>query len=97
MNFSGMSSAVRGLIPKSSGGRMALGAGGALGMAVGVAGYKNHRSNQRLSQLNREMDAFDRLPLSQRKQITLDSAYDFGQEHGDYMKRRIELGNFPTL
>jgi len=37
------SSAVRGLIPKSTGGRMALGAGGALGVAAGVAGYRNRQ------------------------------------------------------
>ena len=38
----GMSSAVRGLIPKSTGGRMAM--GGALGIAAGVAGHRNRSS-----------------------------------------------------
>jgi len=37
----GMSSAVRGLIPKSTGGRMAMGGMGALGVAAGVRSYRN--------------------------------------------------------
>ena len=41
--MAGMSSAVRGLIPKSAGGRMAMGAG-ALGVAGGVAGYQKRSS-----------------------------------------------------
>lgn len=40
----GMSSGVRGLIPKSTGGRMALGAGAALGVAGGIAGFRNRRT-----------------------------------------------------
>lgn len=40
---SGISSAAKGLIPKSTGGRMALGAGGVLGVAAGVAGYRRSR------------------------------------------------------
>jgi hypothetical protein len=39
-----MSSAVRGLIPKSSGGRMALGGMGALGLAAGVRSFNNRSS-----------------------------------------------------
>jgi len=49
--MAGMSSAVRGLIPKSTGGRMALGAGGAVGLAAGVSGFRNRRKQQ-------EYDAF---------------------------------------
>lgn len=45
---SGRSSAVRGLIPKSTGGRMALGAGGALAVAGGVA------MNRRRSSTNQD-------------------------------------------
>ena len=41
----GMSSAVRGLIPKSAGGRMAMGAS-ALGIAGGVAGYQKRSSGR---------------------------------------------------
>ena len=40
----GMSSAVRGLIPKSSGGRMALGGVGALGLETGVRSFNNRSS-----------------------------------------------------
>ena len=36
-----MSSARNGLIPKSAGGRMALGGAGALGIAAGVRSYRN--------------------------------------------------------
>jgi hypothetical protein len=43
--MAGMSSAVRGLIPRSTGGRMALGAGGALAVAGGVAMNRRNRSN----------------------------------------------------
>ena len=39
-----MSSARNGLIPKSVGGRMALGGAGALGIAAGVRSYRNRSS-----------------------------------------------------
>lgn len=45
--MAGMSSAVRGLIPKSTGGRMALGAGAALAVAGSVVGYRSYNSPQR--------------------------------------------------
>lgn len=41
----GMSSAVRGLIPKSTGGRMAMGGMGALGVAAGVRSHRNRNSS----------------------------------------------------
>jgi hypothetical protein len=41
----GMSSAVRGLIPKSAGGRMAMGAS-AIGIAGGVTGYQKTSSGR---------------------------------------------------
>ena len=41
----GMSSAVRGLIPKSTGGRMAM--GGTMGIAAGVAGATSMRNSYR--------------------------------------------------
>lgn len=47
--MAGMSSAVKGLIPKSTGGRMALGVGAGLGVAGGVV------AGRRMSQL-RKMD-----------------------------------------
>ena len=43
--MSGMSSAVRGLIPKSTGGRMAM--GGTMGIAAGVAGATSIRRSYR--------------------------------------------------
>lgn len=39
-----MSSARFGLIPKSAGGRMALGGAGALGIAAGIRSYRNRSS-----------------------------------------------------
>lgn len=41
-----MSSAVRGLIPKSTGGRMALAGGGALAVAGGVTNFRNKRRKE---------------------------------------------------
>jgi hypothetical protein len=41
--MAGVSSAVRGLIPKSAGGRMAMGAS-AIGIAGGVTGYQKRSS-----------------------------------------------------
>jgi len=46
------SSAVKGLIPKSTGGRMALGAGGALGVAAGVAGYRKHQRTNMINSMS---------------------------------------------
>jgi hypothetical protein len=43
--MAGMSSAVRGLLPKSAGGRMALGAS-AIGIAGGVTGYQQRSSGR---------------------------------------------------
>lgn len=40
-----MSSARFGLIPKSAGGRMALGGAGALGVAAGIRSYRNRSSS----------------------------------------------------
>lgn len=73
---------------------MALAGGGALAVAAGVSSYRRNRSQ---SQLNQEMNAFDRLPRSERERITLQSAYDISTEQGDYMRQRIAAGNFPTF
>jgi hypothetical protein len=43
---SGASSATRGLIPKSTGGRVAMGAGAGLGVEAGVAGYRKRSSGR---------------------------------------------------
>ena len=50
-----MSSAVRGLIPKSSGGRMALGGMGALGLATGVRSINNKIEQRDYNQRRQEM------------------------------------------
>ena len=89
-----MSSAVRGLIPKSAGGRMALG-GSALSIAAGVTGYKKRSSGR--NSIEQSMNEFDSLPYAQRKKMTIDAAYGVSPEHGDYVKRRVDMGNFPSL
>lgn len=53
--MAGMSSAVRGLIPKSTGGRMALGAGGAVGLAAGVTSFRNSRKQQKIDNFNQRL------------------------------------------
>ena len=54
-----MSSAVRGLIPKSSGGRMALGGMGALGLATGVRSVNNridrNNTQRKMNELNKNI------------------------------------------
>jgi hypothetical protein len=84
------SSAVKGLIPKSTGGRMALGAGGALGVAAGVAGYRRRQAYQ-------QQAAFDRLPASQRIPSMQQAANGISPEFGSYIQQRINAGNLPTL
>ena len=49
MNYS---SAVRGLIPKSTGGRMAMGGIGALGVAGAVVGARNVSRARRMDKMN---------------------------------------------
>lgn len=53
-----MSSARFGLIPKSAGGKMALGGMGALGVAAGVRNYRNRTSGANVSQ--EAMDSYAR-------------------------------------
>lgn len=84
------SSAVKGLIPKSTGGRMALGAGGALGVAAGVSGYRKRQAYQ-------QQAAFDRLPASQRIPIMQQAANSVSPQYGSYIQQRINSGNLPTL
>jgi hypothetical protein len=90
----GMSSAITGLIPKSAGGRMALGTS-ALGVAAGITGYKKRSSGR--NSIEQSMNEFDSLPYAQRKKLTVDAAYGVSPEHGDYVKRRVDMGNFPSL
>lgn len=77
------------LIPKSTGGRVALG-GGAAGVAAGVAGYRS-RSSGRMNQ-----QQFDALPIAQRAPHMIDAADAISPEQGEIMRRRLAAGNFPT-
>jgi hypothetical protein len=58
-----MSSARFGLIPKSAGGKMALGGMGALGVAAGVRSYRNRSSAANIRQ--GAMDAYARQDVLQ--------------------------------
>jgi hypothetical protein len=58
-----MSSARFGLIPKSMGGKMALGGMGALGVAAGVRSYRNRSSRANVSQ--EAMNAYARQDVLQ--------------------------------
>ena len=58
-----MSSARFGLIPKSAGGKMALGGMGALGVAAGVRNYRNRSSAANVSQ--EALDAYARQDVLQ--------------------------------
>jgi len=77
------------LIPKSLGGRVALGGAG-IGLAAGVVGYRN-RSSGRMNQ-----QQFDSLPIAQRAPHMIDAANAISPEQGEIMRQRLAAGNFPT-
>jgi len=77
------------LIPKSLGGRVALGGAG-IGLAAGVVGYRN-RSSGRMTQ-----EQFDSLPIAQRAPHMIDAANAISPEQGEIMRQRLAAGNFPT-
>jgi len=77
------------LIPKSLGGRVALGGAG-IGLAAGVVGYRN-RSSGRMTQ-----EQFDALPIAQRAPHMIEAADIISPEQGRIMRQRLAAGNFPT-
>lgn len=77
------------LIPKSTGGRVALG-GGVAGVAAGVATYRN-RSSGRMNQ-----QQFDALPIAQRAPHMIAAADIMSPQQGEIMRQRLAAGNFPT-
>jgi len=78
------------LIPKSTGGRLALGGALGVGLAAGVAGYRN-RSSGRMTQ-----EQFDALPIAQRAPHMIEAADIISPEQGRIMRQRLAAGNFPT-
>lgn len=77
------------LIPKSTGGRVALG-GAAVGLAAGVARYRNRSSGG----MNQEQ--FDALPIAQRAPHMMEAANAMSPRQGEIMRQRLAAGNFPT-
>jgi len=77
------------LIPRSLGGKVALG-GGALGLAAGVAAFRN-RSSGRMTQRQ-----FDALPAAQRAPHMIEAADAISPAQGSIMRQRLAAGNFPT-
>jgi len=78
------------LIPKSTGGRVALGGALGIGLAAGVAGHRN-RSSGRMTQ-----EQFDALPIAQRAPHMIEAADIISPEQGRIMRQRLDAGNFPT-